>query len=153
MAPNTKSGPGRAQRKGAADTFDVAGYAHLLQRLRAQRPDEVIYAPDFRRDLEEPVAGAIAVDPGIPLVISEGNYLLRAEPAWQAVRSALDQVWFLDVAPALRQQRLLARHMRFGRTREDALAWMAHSDEPNAREIDKTRSNADWIATDRDVFA
>src|SRR5687768_11491612 len=35
---------GRAERKGALDTFDGAGYVNLLQRLRNQ-PDEIVYAP------------------------------------------------------------------------------------------------------------
>jgi pantothenate kinase len=52
---------GRAGRKGAPDTFDAAGYAALLQRLREQRAgDEVVYAPAFRREIEEPIAGATA---------------------------------------------------------------------------------------------
>ena len=66
---------GRAGRKGAPDTFDSAGYAALLQRLRAQRDDEVVYAPEYRREIEEGVAGAIAVAPQTQLVIAEGNYL------------------------------------------------------------------------------
>ena len=61
---------GRASRKGAEDTFDSAGYVALLARLRAQRHDEMIYAPTFRREIEEPIAGAIPVMPDVPLVIS-----------------------------------------------------------------------------------
>ena len=67
---------GRADRKGAPDTFDSAGYAALLLRLRSQQPDEIVYAPEFRREFEEPIAGAIAVAPQTQLVITEGNYLL-----------------------------------------------------------------------------
>lgn len=36
-------GLGRRERKGAPDTFDVAGYRALLERLRAQ--EELVYAP------------------------------------------------------------------------------------------------------------
>ena len=43
---------GRAERKGAEDTFDSAGFLALLQRLKAQPADEVIYAPEFRREIE-----------------------------------------------------------------------------------------------------
>src|SRR5690349_8147442 len=69
---------GRAGRKGAPDTFDAAGYAALLQRLHDQRADgDIVYAPEFRRDIEEPIAGAIAVLPSTQLVITEGNYLLH----------------------------------------------------------------------------
>ncbi|MDQ4104710.1 MAG: nucleoside/nucleotide kinase family protein, partial [Actinomycetota bacterium] len=66
---------GRVERKGAPDTFDAAGYVALLRRLRT--PDAAtVYAPEFRRAIEEPVAGAVPVPPGVPLVITEGNYLL-----------------------------------------------------------------------------
>src|SRR6202012_5719854 len=65
---------GRAARKGAEDTFDSAGYVALLRRLREQRHDETIYAPTFRREIEEPIAGAIPGAPDTPLVITEGNY-------------------------------------------------------------------------------
>lgn len=49
-------------RKGAPETFDVDGYVHLLRRLRSRQAGTV-YAPDFDRDLDEPVAAGIAVPP------------------------------------------------------------------------------------------
>ena len=134
---------GRAQRKGAPDTFDAAGYAALLRRLRQQVADETVYAPDFRREIEEPVAGALPVFAATPLVITEGNYLLLDDdPAWAPVADLLDEVWYLDVPADLRLERLAARHMRFGRTREQALAWIAQTDEPNARRIEASAHRA-----------
>jgi pantothenate kinase len=65
---------GSHARKGAIDTFDVAGYVSLLRRLRAAEP--TVYAPVFRREIEDAVAGAIAVRADVPLVVTEGNYLL-----------------------------------------------------------------------------
>ncbi|MEU1126998.1 ATP-binding protein, partial [Streptomyces sp. NPDC005899] len=47
---------GRAGRKGAPDTFDAAGFAALLRRLRGPRTPETVYAPTFDRTLEEPIA-------------------------------------------------------------------------------------------------
>ena len=128
---------GRAQRKGAPDTFDAAGYAALLRRLRQPASDETVYAPDFRREIEEPVAGALPVFAHTPLIVTEGNYLLLDdEPAWAPVADLLDEVWYLDVPSALRLERLTARHVQFGRTLEQALAWIAQTDEPNARRIE-----------------
>ncbi len=128
---------GRAHRKGAPDTFDVAGYAVLLRRLRDQTAHETVYAPDFRREIEEPVAGALPVFAKTPLVITEGNYLLLDdEPAWAPVAGLLDEVWYLQVDADLRRQRLTARHVQFGRTREQAQQWVAQTDEPNARRIE-----------------
>lgn len=130
---------GRAGRKGAPDTFDAVGYVSLLQRIRAQTDGPTIYAPDYRRELEEAVAGAIAVQAQTPLILTEGNYLLLEEGAWAQVRAVVDEIWYLDVDDTVRRERLLARHMRFGRSREQALAWMAHTDEPNALRIAHTR--------------
>ncbi|MDP2261677.1 MAG: nucleoside/nucleotide kinase family protein [Hydrogenophaga sp.] len=133
---------GRTARKGAPDTFDAAGYAALLRRLRDQQADEVVYAPDFRRDIEEPVAGALPVHSHTPLLIAEGNYLLLDTDAWAPVAALLDEVWYLHVDPALRLQRLAERHQRFGRSREQALTWIASTDEPNARHIEATQHRA-----------
>lgn len=133
---------GLAQRKGAPETFDSAGYAALLRRLRRQPDGEVVYAPEFRREIEEPVAGAIAVDPRARLVITEGNYLLLGQGHWNDVAPLLDEIWYLEVDDDLRRERLLQRHMRFGRSPEAALAWIETTDEPNARLIDATRQRA-----------
>lgn len=134
---------GIANRKGAPDTFDSAGYVAMLARLR-QRPDGVIvYAPEFRREIEEGVAGAIAVPPEIELVITEGNYLLLDQGHWAGVQQHLDAVWFIDVDDDLRRERLVARHMHYGRTAGEASAWVAHTDEPNAVLVQASRVRAD----------
>lgn len=134
---------GRTARKGAPDTFDAAGYAALLRRLRHQSVHETVYAPDFRREIEEPVAGALPVFAQTPLVVTEGNYLLLDDdPAWAPVADLLDEVWYLRVDADLRLERLAARHMQFGRTREQALDWIAQTDEPNARRIEASAARA-----------
>ncbi len=137
---------GRADRKGAPDTFDSAGYVALLQRLRAQRPDgDIVYAPEFRREIEEPVAGAIAVLPSTQLVITEGNYLLHDVGPWAGAAAMLDEVWYVDIDDALREERLVRRHQQFGRSVEEARAWVASTDAPNARLISATRVRAQHV--------
>ncbi len=136
---------GRAGRKGAPDTFDADGYVALLRRLREQRADEIVYAPELRREIEEPVAGAIAVLPATRLVITEGNYLLMDEGPWAGVAGLLDDCWYVEVPAALRLQRLVARHQHFGRTAQAASDWVQHTDEPNARRIEATRPRAHMV--------
>lgn len=136
---------GRADRKGAPDTFDAAGYAALLRRLRDPAEQGPVYAPAFDRALEEPVAGSVPVPPGIPLVVTEGNYLLHDDGPWAPVRGLLDETWYLDVDPGLRVRRLVDRHVRFGKSRPHAERWVAGSDEPNARLIERGRALADLV--------
>lgn len=136
---------GRRDRKGAPDTFDPAGYAALLHRLREPDPAGPVYAPAFDREIEQPVAGAIPVHPDCRLVVSEGNYLLVDDPRWRSVRARFDEVWFHETDPKLRLDRLIARHVRFGKTPEAAAAWVRRIDEPNARLVASTRPYADVV--------
>lgn len=136
---------GRGARKGAPDTFDSAGYVALLRRLRDQGADEVVYAPAFHREIEEPVAGAIAVLPGTRLVITEGNYLLLDRDGWGEVAALLDECWYVDGDADRRRERLRARHRQFGRSPEQAADWVVRTDEPNARLIESTRARAGLV--------
>jgi pantothenate kinase len=137
---------GLASRKGAPETFDAAGYVALLRRLRSPVAGETVYAPAFRREIEEPIAGAIAVEADVPLVITEGNYLLLDTPPWAEVRALLDEAWYVDVDDTLRRERLVRRHTAFGRSLQAARDWAAQTDEPNAQLIAATRHRADvWI--------
>jgi pantothenate kinase len=133
---------GRAGRKGAPDTFDSAGYVALLARLRHQRPDECVYAPEFRREIEEAIAGAIPVHPETRLLITEGNYLLLDEGPWAQVAGLLDETWYVEVDDRLRTERLTRRHVEFGRSRQDAIDWVACTDLPNALRVAATRDRA-----------
>jgi pantothenate kinase len=133
---------GILDRKGAIETFDAYGYLALLRRLRAELGHEVL-APDFERTLEQPIAGAITVRPQDRLVVSEGNYLLDDEGGWAEVRAALDEVWFVDVPDDVRVERLVRRHVEFGKPEAAARAWVAEVDEPNARRVIARQSAAD----------
>lgn len=134
---------GRADRKGAPDTFDAGGYAALLERLRTAT--ETVWAPSFDREIEQPIAGSIPVVGDARVIVTEGNYLLLDQPAWRRARQSLDEVWFCDLDNDTRRQRLIARHVRFGKTPTDALAWANGPDERNAELIDATRPAADLL--------
>ena len=135
---------GRADRKGAIDTFDGAGYAALLTRLRGGGPDTV-WAPTYDRSIEESVAGAIAVPAGTDVVVTEGNYLLVDDGPWAGVRHLLDEVWAVQVAAEVRTARLVARHVEFGKPPERAAAWVAAVDDPNAAFVRSTFARADLV--------
>ncbi|GAB1508440.1 nucleoside/nucleotide kinase family protein [Actinophytocola sp. KF-1] len=135
---------GRTERKGAPDTFDAAGYVHLLRRIR-DRTGETVYAPEFRREIEEPIAGAVPVRPEHRYVVTEGNYLLLDQAPWHEVRALLTETWFLSPDETLRRDRLIARHRAFGRTLEQARERTLGSDERNAVLINATRRSADLV--------
>ncbi|HEY1133560.1 MAG TPA: nucleoside/nucleotide kinase family protein [Nocardioides sp.] len=150
---------GRRDRKGAPDTFDARGYAASLARVRTER-DHTVFVPGFERELEQPVAAALAVRPEARLVLTEGNYLLlgagggagddaadrsHREQGWGEVRALLDETWYVEVPDGVRRERLVARHVRFGKTPAAAAAWVDEVDEPNARLVTAGRTHADLV--------
>ena len=135
---------GARGRKGAPETFDAAGYAHLLERVKAE-VDDPVYVPGFDRTLEQPLAAALVVLPSARLVVTEGNYLLLDHPDWARARRAMDAVWFVASEEATRVGRLVARHIQFGKTPNEARAWVATTDERNAELVAGTVGRADRV--------
>ena len=135
---------GALDRKGAPDTFDAAGYAHLLARVRTET-DWPVYAPGFERTLEQPISAALVVLPDARLVITEGNYLLLDDPVWAAARALMDTVWYVAGEEKLRVERLVARHVQFGKSPEHARNWVAGTDQRNADLVSATRARADRV--------
>lgn len=136
---------GRRDRKGAADTFDAAGYVATLQRVRADFRRRDVYVPAFDRRLDEPVAAGHVVSAGSRLVVTEGNYLGLAEGEWAPVRGLLDRLYYADCPPSQRRERLVARHIRGGRTPQAAAAWADEVDERIARLIATTKALCDAV--------
>lgn len=145
---------GRLEAKGAPDTFDAGGYAALLSRLRGAT--RVVYAPRFDRHLEESIGSAIPVSPDAPLVVTEGNYLLLDEAAaphldgdlladYAEARTHLDEVWFVELDPGVRLERLTARHVEHGRDARAARGRATGSDQRNAVMVDASRDRADRV--------
>lgn len=133
---------GRRDRMGAPDTFDVDAFVATLERLRQSG---AVTAPGFDRKVEEPVPDAIEIGADIRIVIVEGNYLLHDRDGWERVRPLLDRVIFLAPDDALRRERLIARHVAFGKTRAEAEAWVARSDDPNTALVAATAHRADEV--------
>jgi pantothenate kinase len=137
---------GLVERKGAPDTFDAAGYVALLRRLR-DPAEGVVYAPRFDRDIEDSIANAIPVPPDVPLVITEGNYLLLRSGPWVQVAGLLDEVWYIDLAEDTRLRRLIGRHMEFGRDSAEARDRATGSDQRNAVLIEAGRDYASLVVS------
>ncbi len=138
---------GLANRKGAPETFDAAGFIALLRRIRAR--EELVYAPAYSRIVHESVGGVIPVHSGVKVVVVEGNYLLVPEPPWSAVRGLLDLAIYLDAGPGERIGGLIRRQRGFGLSEPDAHNWVHRSDEANARVVEATRQYADVVLAQR----
>ena len=134
---------GRRDRMGAPDTFAVEAFVAVLTALRDARA--AVRVPGFDREIEEPVADAIEIATDIPIVIVEGNYLLHDRDGWECVRPLLDTVIYLAPDDAVRRERLIARHIAYGKTPAEAEEWVARSDDPNAALIAATAHRADRI--------
>jgi pantothenate kinase len=136
---------GLANRKGAPETFDAAGFVHLLRRIAAR--EELVYAPSYSRVLHESLGGVIPILAGTRLVVVEGNYLLLPYEPWAQVRSLLDLVFYVDVPDEVRVAGLVRRQRGFGLDEDEARDWVERSDEANARLVAATRRYADVVLT------
>lgn len=147
------------ERKGAPETFDVHGYVSLLQRvhevsgtpLPASAPDApaaragaLVLAPDYRRELHEPVAASIPLGPS-GIVITEGNYLGLDRPGWREARRLIDLLVFIDTDETDIYRRLIARHEAFGKERAAAAHWVRTVDAPNVELVNSCRGSADAV--------
>lgn len=95
-------------RKGAQHTFDVAGFSHMLARLRENSEPEIT-VPVFDRELEIARAGARIIPSTVRHLIVEGNYLLLKEPPWSGLAEHFDTTVFLEVPMTVLRARLEER--------------------------------------------
>lgn len=127
---------GLRERKGAPETFDVAGFMHLIQRLRRK---EEVYVPDFDRQTERTVNCAYPVPNHHDLVIVEGNYLLLDEPVWRGLDDYWDLAVFVQIGLETIKTRLMQRYKAHGFDEETSARWIESNDIPNAERVLKNR--------------
>jgi pantothenate kinase len=101
--------------------------------------------PGFDRTIEEPVPHASTVTAAGRTILVEGNYLLAEFGGWERVAPLLDLSFFVRVENDIRMQRLVARHIEFGKTPDAAAAWATGPDADNARLIGATAERADHV--------
>ena len=136
---------GRRDRKGAPDTFDADAFVEHLEAVTRGTAD--VSWPGFDRDIDEPVSGAITIRATAPLVVVEGNYLLLDNAPWNRVPELLDEVAWIDVDDDVRVERLIARHIEFGRSPAEADRFAYGSDAANAALIARSRHRATVVVS------
>jgi len=136
---------GLRPRKGSPEAFDVAGFYHMLRRLK--RNDEAeIAVPVFDRDLEIARAGARLIPRSVRHLIVEGNYLLLDRPGWSRLSSLFDITIMIAVPEAILRQRLVARWQGYGLPPDEITAKVEANDLPNGRLVVSGSVQAEFIS-------
>ena len=138
---------GLRARKGAPATFDVAGFASTLARVR--RDKGAVIAPLFDRRLDAARAGAIEIAPRHRIVLVEGNYLLLDEAPWSSIARAYDGTVFLRVPESVVEERIMARWRRHGLDDRAARIRALENDIPNASLVLRASRRADLVLDER----
>lgn len=123
--------------KGAPETFDVD---KLAQNLRQIREGEGTW-PQYDRQKHDPVEDAIAVS--APIVIVEGNWLLRDDERWRALARFCDFSLFIRAPAEALHARLVERKLAGGLSPADAEAFYLRTDGPNVRQVLENSRPAD----------
>ena len=129
--------------KGSVETFDADAFVALIERLRDNSAD--VLAPAFDRRADSTVPDAICIGRDERIVIVEGNYLLHDRDPWARVRHLVDRTGYVDTTDGVRVRRLVRRHVRSGRSVQEAREFVRTSDERNARLIAAGRDRADLV--------
>jgi pantothenate kinase len=147
LAQKVIAARGQTASKGTIETFDAAGFLAFLRRTRSET-DATVWWPEFDRDLEDAVAGAIEVAAHHRLVVVDGNFLLSTQGSWGQVKSLLDEAWFLDALPEPRRERLTRRYISYGFTPQAARAKALGIDENTCALIRSTAPRADLVLSE-----
>jgi pantothenate kinase len=134
---------GLRSRKGSPPTFDCAGFAALLERLKHARED--VFIPVFDRSLELSRAAASVVGPEHRVLLVEGNYLLLDQQPWSRLVPFFDMTIRLDVPFPVLERRLIDRWLSFGFDEETARNRALSNDIPNAQLVVGQSRQADFV--------
>ena len=134
---------GARDRKGAPDTFDQKRFIKLLQQVKSASED--VLFPIFHREIEASIEDEGVVPSTARVVVVEGNYLLSTEFGWDEVAELLDHSFYIEIDDEIRLQRLIERHVRYGKSVKEAKDWAMGTDEVNAKFIESARDRATEI--------
>jgi pantothenate kinase len=119
--------------KGSPQTFDAEAYIDFLSQAAA--PGFAGLFPVYDRTAHDPVWRDVPeqrIDATTRIIITEGNYLLLNQQPWSRLAGVLDESWWLETPAAVARRWLLARHVRGGRSAQEAEAHVRRSDDANA---------------------
>lgn len=135
---------GWRSRKGAPHTFDVGGFASALGRLKAN-DEPAVAVPRFDRSIEIARAGAILIERGVRLIISEGNWLLLDDEPWPSLRPLYDHTVLVIADMDTLEARNRQRWVDIDMNESDIRTKLEDNDLPNARLVYERSAEPDWI--------
>lgn len=136
---------GLRPRKGSPETFDVAGFGHMLRRLKANDEAEIA-VPVFDRAIEIARAGARMIPSSVRHLVVEGNYLLLGEAPWSELFPLFDTTVMIDVPEAVLEARLAVRWAHL--PPEERASRLDGNDLPNGRRVIANSRLAEFKVTD-----
>jgi putative kinase len=129
--------------KGQPETFDIARLRKYMQALIA-RPENVPW-PGYSRASHDVVPDKFRVHAGINLVIVEGNYLLVNRGQFAGLPEMFDLRMYVETPAPNIIANLVERHIKGGKTLDEAKDWVKRIDLPNARLAESSQHQADVI--------
>ena len=132
---------GLLPRKGAPETFDVRGFADIVDAVK--RGDEEVLVPVFDRSREIAIASARAIGTDVRIILAEGNYLLLNEAPWTRLDGKFDLTIFVGPTYAVLDEMLRQRWIHYGLD-EAGIQWKLYgNDLPNGKRITENSRAAD----------
>jgi pantothenate kinase len=137
---------GLKARKGSPTTFDVAGFRHLLLRVKANEEAEVAI-PVFDRGLEISRAAARTVSADVKILVVEGNYLLLRDQPWSEIAHVFDITAMIKEPRSVIESRLNNRWLSHGFSEFSARSKVDGNDLLNVDVVLQNSRQADVVIT------
>jgi pantothenate kinase len=138
--------------KGQPDTFNMDALRNALRQLRAA--PEYVYWPGYSRITHDPVPNAHKIHASTNIVFVDGNYLISNQAPFTGLGDFFDLKMYVEVPTAKILSNLMERHMKTGKTVDEAKSWVKRIDLPNARIAEQSKALADVVVvktTDDDL--
>ncbi|HVX85361.1 MAG TPA: hypothetical protein VH253_11315 [Phycisphaerae bacterium] len=133
--------------KGQPDTIDVANLRKHLEALRARK--DVVDWPGYSRFAHDVLPNKYRIPVITNFVVVEGNYLLVDRGPFAGIPALFDVKIYVDGPAPMIMMKLMERHIKGGKTVEQAKDWVKRIDLPNARIAESTKKSAD-VVVERD---
>lgn len=143
LLTNYSDGKPLKDHKGRFDTYDVE---KLTESLRRFSSGDAVSFPKYSRKSHNPIENAIIIEKEEPvLLIIEGLWVLYDKDGWEKIGELLDFSIFVETNKETVRHGVLERHVRGGRTTEEAAKYYEANEAKNFDLIMKTKNRADKI--------